>query len=203
MLARTRWASQWPERTHFRPHAASVQPHASAAREAVQSVPFLAWAISAGFAFPPAAIELLSWCESPGEAFLVREFAARDDVFLHANMACWNGRMLALQHPCWNYRIDLVLRRGDAKLAIEVDGLSFHGSQKDFARDCLRQRRMTCAGYTVVRFTAKEAMANPYGCWRQIDRILDTRSKARKANGPAKSPSRVVEETKPRLVRAV
>ena len=181
MLARQRWGARWPDRTAFKSSVAAV--HAAAAREAVRRVPFLSWALSSGFAFPVEALELLCWCESPAEAFLVREFVSRPGVAMHANMAGWDGKLLAVQHPVWNYRVDLAVMRGEYRLAIEVDGLRFHGSQADFARDCLRQRRLTYAGYIVLRFTAKEAMANPVECWRQVDRILDKHG-AGKENGP-------------------
>lgn len=183
MLARQRWAARWPER-QFRPKDPNAErEQLRAAHAAISGVPFLSWALSSGFAFPVESLELLSRCESPAEAFLVREFALRPGVVMHVNMAGWNGCLVAVQHPVWQYRVDLAVLRGDYKLAIEVDGLRFHGSQADFARDCLRQRRLTYAGYTVVRFTAKEAMGNPVECWRQVDRIL-MKHGAGKENGP-------------------
>lgn len=139
--------------------------------------PFVSWAASVRFAYPIEARPFLTACGSAAEAFLVRPFLCRTGVVYDGAVARCGRDVLRLQEPAGRYRLDAVVRRGSFRLAIEVDGMAFHHrSREQVADDYLRQRRIVCMGYTVIRFTAQEAFADPEECWRQINAILEANS---------------------------
>lgn len=143
--------------------------------EAVTRFPFASWATMNRFAYPPAALEFLRACQSAAEAFFVREFARRDGFEAIAGTASarCGPVFVELQKAAGAYRIDVCVTADALKLAIEIDGLGFHRIKAEqVAADYLRQRRIVCHGYTVVRFTAPEVFADPAECWRQVDAIL-------------------------------
>lgn len=138
---------------------------------------FQSWAASVGFVYPEAALSLLRACGSAAEAYFVREFIVRDGVTFHGLSADWQGDRLEIQVKARGYRMDAVVSRSDFRLAVEIDGMAFHHrSAKQVADDYLRQRRIVCQGYTVIRFTAPEVFGNAAECWRQVDLILEANS---------------------------
>ena len=175
-MARPTWSRDWP-----RAYAHNRQWDAAAGAPVVHEVfgefPFLQWAAANGFAYPPDAAAFLCLCESPAEASLVREFVSRPGVTFTSTTATCGEDRLMLQKRAWHHRIDAVVARHGFELAIEVDGLAFHAAnQSQLAKDYLRQRRLVCAGYATIRFTAQETLRNPAACWRQIDKILYRRA---------------------------
>jgi very-short-patch-repair endonuclease len=72
---------------------------------------------------------------------------------------------LVPQHQVGAYRVDFAIP--DRKLAIEIDGLAYHGSQEAFIKDRNRQRDLEMAGWRVLRFAAKEVSADAAGCVRK------------------------------------
>ncbi len=74
------------------------------------------------------------------------------------------------QHKVGRYRLDFAIV--DKKVAIEVDGLTYHNGQESFIRDQQRQRDLQAAGWKVIRFAAKEALDNPQRCLAEIERLI-------------------------------
>lgn len=160
--------------------------------------PFQSWAVNNRFDYPPAAGQFFCQCESAAEAFFVRPFTQRQGVEFReearkpgdtaansiAVVATLGDVEVALQVRCALFRLDVVARRGAFQLAIEVDGMTHHRlTDEQIAADYIRQRRIVALGYTVVRFTAREAFANADECWRQIDAILASRTTSRSPRG--------------------
>ena len=73
-----------------------------------------------------------------------------------AEACALNGLSLLAQYPACGYRLDFA--RPDLLLAIEIDGIDFHGSQEAFVTDRKRTRVLEAAGWKVVRFAAKEVL---------------------------------------------
>lgn len=69
--------------------------------------------------------------------------------------------------PGRKYRIDIAFP--ETRLAVEVDGWSFHGKHKgDFTRDRERQNLLTLNGWRILRFTAGQIRSNLSSCVEQI-----------------------------------
>jgi len=99
----------------------------------------------------------LELCESPPEKSLFR--------------AAQGGTLkLTPQHKVGRYRLDFAIV--DKKVAIEVDGLTYHNGQESFIRDQQRQRDLQAAGWQVIRFAAKEALDNPQRCLAETERLI-------------------------------
>lgn len=60
------------------------------------------------------------------------------------------------------YRVDFILR--DARLIIELDGHACHSTPEQLEKDAIRQRYLSRAGYTVIRFTGREINRNSKAC---------------------------------------
>ncbi len=131
--------------------------------------PFKSWASANLFRYPPEALDTLCQCESAAEAFFARGF-------FEIPAAERQGVKLNLQVKVGFYRIDAVASNDRCKLAIEIDGLTFHARKYDqVAADYLRERRIVCAGYTLIRFTAQDVFKTTPECWRQVIAILAAR----------------------------
>jgi very-short-patch-repair endonuclease len=61
--------------------------------------------------------------------------------------------------PLLDYRVDLFWM--DLNLVVEVDGYAAHGTRGAFERDRRRDARLKAAGFTVIRFTAREIEYEP------------------------------------------
>lgn len=141
--------------------------------------PFRSWAASTRFKYPKAAEDILAECGSAAEAWFIRPFCLRPG-FCHGEgrTAAAGDVTIELQARAATYLIDVVVRRGDFALAVEIDGLQYHTrTGEQVARDYVRERRIVLVGYTVIRFTAQEAFAKSDECWRQIDAILERRGR--------------------------
>ncbi len=84
------------------------------------------------------------------------------------------GYRVVPQHKVLNYRIDLVVEGGAAKLAVECDGDAWHGAE-EYERDLGRQRDLERCGWRFVRIPeslfyldSDEAMAP---IWETLDRL--------------------------------
>lgn len=69
------------------------------------------------------------------------------------------------------YRVDFLLK--DARLIVELDGHEYHSTPAQLAKDAQRQRYLTRAGYSVVRFTGREIHGNVKSCVDEV-RALHT-----------------------------
>lgn len=124
-------------------------------------------------------IPLLAKAGSGAEVLLAVQFIRKPDTRIDPIRNVWtNGDItLELQAPCRMYRIDLLVMRGDWKLAIEVDGAEWHqSSELQVQADYLRQRRIVASGYRVIRFTAREIFRDARECWRQVEASLGGKS---------------------------
>lgn len=78
-----------------------------------------------------------------------------------------SGPELALQHRVFGGQYRLDFAHLASRTAIEIDGLAYHNGQEAFRKDHERQRRLTQAGWRVVRFTAKEVLTAGQRCARE------------------------------------
>ncbi|MDP9134149.1 MAG: DUF559 domain-containing protein [Actinomycetota bacterium] len=71
------------------------------------------------------------------------------------------------------YEVDAVWR--EAKLIVELDGYATHGTRRGFERDRIRDRRLTTAGWRVVRITWQQ-LAQPGDLAEALDTLLEDRA---------------------------
>ena len=71
------------------------------------------------------------------------------------------------------YRVDFILK--DARIIIELDGYEYHSSPEQLERDSIRQRYLTRAGYSVIRFTGREIKRDAAGCVEEVRQIYKER----------------------------
>ena len=141
--------------------------------------PFESWAASNGFSYRPETFPFLSAVGSAAEAFFANALASRPEF---ESVAHGVGKIDCGRHPTTiqcqkrvgGSYVDFAVERAGRRIAVEIDGLTFHHRKAEqVTADYLRQRRITCAGYTIVRFTAQEAFADPDECWRQLEAIME------------------------------
>ena len=122
--------------------------------------------------------EILLGCTSPIEQALVipiSKMVADLERFKHIPFATYQ-----CQYPVSSnkktYRVDFMITisldlQSTLGFVIECDGHDFHEKTKDQAKkDKQRERALTLAGYTVIRFTGSEIHNDPYKC---VDEIRD------------------------------
>lgn len=56
----------------------------------------------------------------------------------------------------------------EAKLAVELDGAAFHGSQEARERDLRRDAALAASGWLVLRFSFRRLMREPEACRAEI-----------------------------------
>jgi len=71
------------------------------------------------------------------------------------------------------YRVDFILK--DARLIIELDGHASHSTPEQLEKDAIRQRYLTRAGYTVIRFTGREINRDAASCVDEVRTIYKER----------------------------
>jgi very-short-patch-repair endonuclease len=71
------------------------------------------------------------------------------------------------------YRVDFILK--DARLIVELDGHSSHSTPEQLEKDAIRQRYLTRAGYTVIRFTGREINRDVVACVKEVRSIYKER----------------------------
>ncbi|RON57994.1 hypothetical protein BK665_02625 [Pseudomonas frederiksbergensis] len=71
------------------------------------------------------------------------------------------------------YRVDFILK--DARLIIELDGHSSHSTRDQLEKDAVRQRYLSRAGYTVIRFTGREIVRDAQGCVSEVRQMYEER----------------------------
>lgn len=122
----------------------------------------------------------LGACESPIERLFAVKFFLRGELVPlveppHPSYAAWvwhhhtpNTQLVAQYEIVTGgkkYRVDFAMMRGSARVAIECDGHDFHEKTKEqAASDKARDRAMTLAGWTVLRFTGSEIYRDPMAC---------------------------------------
>lgn len=165
---------------------------------------FQSWAMANHFIYPAESLGFFCQCGSAAEAFFVRPFVLRVGVSFESApdgtppwVASVGELRVSLQVPCALYRLDVVVQRAAFRLAVEVDGLTYHRqTAEQIAADYIRQRRIVVSGYTVARFTAQEAFSDPDECWRQIDLIVAAHTSQAAVN-PAQTSAKVRSKLAP------
>lgn len=73
------------------------------------------------------------------------------------------------------YRIDFAIVAHDGRpwVACEVDGFAFHSSKDQIVYDRQRERALTAAGWTVLRFTGTEVNRDAEGCVLEVIQLLE------------------------------
>lgn len=110
-------------------------------------------------------VNLLSKCESPIE----RRMGAALFGFMHGLFDDHECVKLSPQYQIGQYRVDFLLelvgKADSVSVVVECDGHAFHERTKFQAeRDKRRDREITHAGYTVLRFTGSEIWRDPVEC---------------------------------------
>jgi len=63
----------------------------------------------------------------------------------------------------------------EIKIGVECDGLDFHASPEQIARDKRRDRLLAVRGWTVIRFTGSEIHADAGRCADEVESIVRRR----------------------------
>jgi hypothetical protein len=71
------------------------------------------------------------------------------------------------------YRADFGVVGHMTKLAIEVDGYTYHSSREAFANDRKRERELVMMGWQILRYTGSEALYEPERCAQQVIDFLE------------------------------
>lgn len=66
----------------------------------------------------------------------------------------------------FRYRVDFILM--DARLIIELDGHDYHSNPDQLDYDSKRQRYLTRAGFTLIRFTGRQIVKNCNACVLEV-----------------------------------
>ena len=92
---------------------------------------------------------------------------AEERVWARLRGGAVDGWKLRRQFPVGPYVVDFACR--SLKLVIGIDG-GVHGTDEAMVNDHIRQEAIEALGWTVVRFTNDEALAEP---WRIDDAIRE------------------------------
>ncbi len=130
--------------------------------------------------------EAFGRCIDRCESFIERRFAVAllfSDEFTFAPSGGGAGTVaedrygviLGQQVPTGGYRLDFAFKRrnSDVRIAIELDGFSFHDASPETAeRDRVRDRVLLAIGWRTVRFTGREIVRDAMGCARQAHELM-------------------------------
>ena len=91
-----------------------------------------------------------SWYHDRVQSYIEQEFQnAIEDLASAIESEHWFGD--TEKHH--RYRVDFILK--DARLIVELDGHAYHSTKEQLEKDAIRQRYLTRAGYSVIRFTGR------------------------------------------------
>ena len=104
-----------------------------------------------------------AWYRDRGSSYIEKQFSAElGDLADLIEREHWFGD--SEKHA--RYRVDFILK--DARLIIELDGHEYHSTKEQLEKDAVRQRYLTRAGYSVIRFTGREINRDPAACVREV-----------------------------------
>lgn len=110
------------------------------------------------------------WYRDRGPSYIEAEFSKNlDDLARLIEREQWFGD--SEKHG--RYRVDFILK--DARLIVELDGHEYHSTREQLERDAIRQRYLTRAGYSVIRFTGREINRDPAACVAEVAQIYRER----------------------------
>jgi very-short-patch-repair endonuclease len=111
-----------------------------------------------------------SWYRERSQSHIEAEFSKElEDLANKIESEQWFGD----PEKHGRYRVDFILR--DARLIIELDGHAYHSSPEQLEKDAIRQRYLTRAGYTVIRFTGREINRDSKSCVDEVRTIYKER----------------------------
>jgi len=121
---------------------------------------------------PPA-----SWYKDRGQSYIEKEFSKElGDLADAIECEHWFGDLE--KHS--RFRVDFLLK--DARLIVELDGHEYHSTKEQLEKDAIRQRYLSRAGYTVIRFTGREINRDPKACVSEVRQIYKERMQRAPAN---------------------
>lgn len=111
-----------------------------------------------------------SWYRDRNQSYIEKEFSKElGDLANAIESEHWFGD----QEKHSRFRVDFILK--DARLIIELDGHDFHSTKEQLENDAIRQRYLTRAGYSVIRFTGREINKDPKKCVLEVRVIYKER----------------------------
>lgn len=111
-----------------------------------------------------------SWYRDRGQSHIEQEFSSNLDELAGAiQQEHWFGD----DEKHSRYRVDFLLK--DARLIVELDGHAYHSTKEQLEHDAIRQRYLTRAGYTVIRFTGREIVKDVKACLSEVRAIYQER----------------------------
>lgn len=103
------------------------------------------------------------WYRDRDQSFIEKQFSdALDDLAKAIEAEHWFGD--SEKHS--RFRVDFLLK--DARLVVELDGHGSHSTKEQLEKDAIRQRYLSRAGYTVVRFTGREVHRDVGQCVSEL-----------------------------------
>jgi very-short-patch-repair endonuclease len=111
-----------------------------------------------------------SWYQDRGQSHIEKEFSENLEELANA---IENEKWFGSSENHSRYRVDFLLK--DARLIIELDGHEYHSTQEQRERDAIRQRYLSRAGYTIIRFTGREINRSASGCVSEVRTIYRER----------------------------
>ena len=110
------------------------------------------------------------WYRPSKESYIEVEFSKElGDLADRIEKESWFGD----KEKHGRYRVDFILK--DVRLIIELDGHAYHSSPEQLEKDAIRQRYLTRAGYTVIRFTGREVNRDAASCVEEVRTIYNER----------------------------
>ncbi len=110
------------------------------------------------------------WYRERGQSYIEKEFSKElGDLANAIECEHWFGD--SKKHS--RYRVDFIFK--DARLIVELDGHDYHSTKEQLENDAMRQRYLSRAGYTVIRFTGREINRNPAECVLEVRNIYRER----------------------------
>jgi very-short-patch-repair endonuclease len=85
-------------------------------------------------------------------------------------------RQLPVRAGGRTYRLDMAYP--DARVAVELDGRSYHASPEQWERDIRRDLALATVGWQTIRLSHERLTTDPAGCRRDVLRVLATRHQA-------------------------
>jgi very-short-patch-repair endonuclease len=111
-----------------------------------------------------------SWYKDRGPSYIEKKFSKElDDLAELIEKEVWFGD--ASKHA--RYRVDFILK--DARLIVELDGHEYHSTKEQLEKDATRQRYLTRAGYSVIRFTGGQINKDSAACVAEVRQIYRER----------------------------
>lgn len=112
-----------------------------------------------------------SWYRDREQSYIEKQFtkSLENDLVSAIETEHWFGNLE--KHS--RYRVDFLLK--DARLIVELDGHEYHSTKEQLEKDAVRQRYLSRAGYTVIRFTGREIFRGAEACVEELRTIYKER----------------------------